>query len=109
MEDADIYAWQPGQNVMLRLIRAIVAGCKAEPSLNAWYDSQRIGRYVVKKVDLGIAVDTPDGLLVPVLRNVESRIAPLDDKLEPALEASLRRPGQFPAALERCRLLAGLP
>ena len=73
MEDADIHAWQPGQNVMLRLIRAIVAGCKAEPSLNAWYDSQRIGRYVVKKIDLGIAVDTPDGLLVPVLRNVESR------------------------------------
>jgi 2-oxoisovalerate dehydrogenase E2 component (dihydrolipoyl transacylase) len=75
MDDADIHAWQPGQSVMLRLIHAIVAGCKAEPSLNAWYDSQRIGRYVVNKVDLGIAVDTPDGLLVPVLRNVESRDA----------------------------------
>lgn len=73
MDDADIHAWQPGENVMLRLIHAIVAGCEAEPSLNAWYDSQRIGRYVVKKVDLGIAVDTPDGLLVPVLRNVDSR------------------------------------
>ena len=58
---------------MLRLIRAIVAGCKAEPSLNAWYDSQRIGRWVVKKVDLGIAVDAADGLLVPVLRNVGER------------------------------------
>jgi pyruvate dehydrogenase E2 component (dihydrolipoamide acetyltransferase) len=73
MDDADIHAWQDGQNVMLRLIRAIVAGCKAEPSLNAWYDSQRIGRYVVKKIDLGIAVDTPDGLLVPVLRDVGER------------------------------------
>jgi pyruvate dehydrogenase E2 component (dihydrolipoamide acetyltransferase) len=73
MDDADIHAWEPGGNVMLRLIRAVVAGCKAEPSLNAWYDSQRIGRYVVKKVDLGIAVDTPDGLLVPVLRNVGER------------------------------------
>lgn len=73
MDDADIHAWTPGQNVMLRLIRAVVAGCKAETSLNAWYDSQRIGRYVVKKIDLGIAVDTPDGLLVPVLRNVGER------------------------------------
>jgi 2-oxoisovalerate dehydrogenase E2 component (dihydrolipoyl transacylase) len=73
MDDADIHAWSPGSNVMLRLIRAIVAGCKAEPSLNAWYDSQRIGRWVVKKVDLGIAVDAPDGLLVPVLRNVGER------------------------------------
>jgi 2-oxoisovalerate dehydrogenase E2 component (dihydrolipoyl transacylase) len=58
---------------MLRLIRAVVAGCRAEPSLNAWYDSQRIGRWVVKKIDLGVAVDTPDGLLVPVLRNIAER------------------------------------
>ncbi len=27
----------------------------------------------MKNVDIGIAVDTPDGLLVPVLRNVETR------------------------------------
>ena len=73
MDDADIHAWHADERVMLRLIRAIVAACRAEPSLNAWYDSQRIGRYVVAKVDLGIAVDTPDGLLVPVLRNVGER------------------------------------
>jgi pyruvate dehydrogenase E2 component (dihydrolipoamide acetyltransferase) len=73
MDDADVHAWAKGENVMLRLIRAVIAGCRAEPSLNAWYDSQRIGRYVVNKVDLGIAVDTPDGLLVPVLRNVGER------------------------------------
>jgi pyruvate dehydrogenase E2 component (dihydrolipoamide acetyltransferase) len=73
MDDADIHAWEAGTKVMLRLIRAIVAGCAAEPSLNAWYDSQRIGRWVVKKVDLGIAVDAADGLLVPVLRNVAER------------------------------------
>jgi 2-oxoisovalerate dehydrogenase E2 component (dihydrolipoyl transacylase) len=73
MDDADIHAWAPDSRVMLRLIRAIVAGCRAEPSLNAWYDSQRIGRWVVEKVDLGVAVDAPDGLLVPVLRNVGER------------------------------------
>ena len=75
MDDADIHAWAPGTKVMPRLIRAIVAGCRAEPSLNAWYDSQRIGRWVVDKIDLGIAVDAPDGLLVPVLRNVGERDA----------------------------------
>ncbi len=73
MDDADIHAWESGSRVMLRLIRAIVAGCKAEPALNAWYDSQRIGRWVVKKIDIGIAVDAADGLLVPVLRNVGER------------------------------------
>ena len=73
MDDADIDAWPEGANVMLRLIRALVVGCRAEPSLNAWYDSEKIGRWMLKKIDLGVAVDTPDGLLVPVLRNVAER------------------------------------
>ena len=75
MDDADIEAWPAGAHVVLRLIRALVAGCRAEPSLNAWYDSEKVGRWVLKKVDVGIAVDTPDGLLVPVLRNVDTRDA----------------------------------
>lgn len=73
MDDADIEAWPPGTHIMVRLIRALVAGCRAEPALNAWYDSEKIGRWVLKKVDVGIAVDTPDGLLVPVLRNCHER------------------------------------
>jgi 2-oxoisovalerate dehydrogenase E2 component (dihydrolipoyl transacylase) len=72
-DEADIDVWAPDQDVTLRLIRAIVVACKAEPSLNAWYDSQAVGRRVIKKIDLGIAVDTEDGLFVPVLRNVGNR------------------------------------
>jgi pyruvate dehydrogenase E2 component (dihydrolipoamide acetyltransferase) len=72
MDDADINAWSSG-SIMLRLIRAIVAACRVEPSLNAWYDSQAVGRRLLKNVDIGIAVDTADGLLVPVLRNLEQR------------------------------------
>jgi pyruvate dehydrogenase E2 component (dihydrolipoamide acetyltransferase) len=82
MDDADIDAWRAGSNIMLRLIRALIAACRAEPALNAWYDSQAVGRRLLKNVDVGIAVDTPDGLLVPVLRNVETR-AP--DQLKSAL------------------------
>jgi pyruvate dehydrogenase E2 component (dihydrolipoamide acetyltransferase) len=67
----------------MRLIRALVAGCRAEPSLNAWYDSEKIGRWVLKKIDIGIAVDTPDGLLVPVLRNCGERDA---EELRQALD-----------------------
>jgi pyruvate dehydrogenase E2 component (dihydrolipoamide acetyltransferase) len=73
MDDADINAWPASGNIMLRLVRALVAACRAEPSLNAWYDSQAVGRRLLKNVDIGIAVDTADGLLVPVLRNVERR------------------------------------
>ena len=82
MDDADIEAWADGFT-MLRLIRALVAGCRAEPALNAWYDSEKIGRWVMKKIDIGIAVDTPDGLLVPVLRNCGERS---QDDLKAALE-----------------------
>ena len=83
MDDADVDAWPAGTHTMLRLIRALVAGCRAEPALNAWYDSEKIGRWVMKKIDIGVAVDTADGLLVPVLRNCGER-SPED--LKAALE-----------------------
>ena len=72
MDDADIEAWEPGQRILLRLVRALVAGVRAEPGLNAWYDSKAIGRHVIRRIDLGLAVDTPEGLFVPVLRNVDA-------------------------------------
>jgi 2-oxoisovalerate dehydrogenase E2 component (dihydrolipoyl transacylase) len=75
MDEADIDVWPEKADVTIRLIRALVAGCRAEPSLNAWYDSQAVGRRVLKKIDLGIAADTPDGLFVPVLRDVGNRNA----------------------------------
>jgi pyruvate dehydrogenase E2 component (dihydrolipoamide acetyltransferase) len=87
-DDADLGAWWPqSDDLMLRLIRAIAAGCKAEPSLNAWFDSHSLGRRVLPQIHLGIAVDTPDGLFVPVLRNIGERSA---DDLRQGLER-LRR------------------
>lgn len=75
IDDADIHAWPPGTDVTIRLIRALVAGCRAEPGLNAWFDGNAGRRHVLEKIDLGIAVDLPDGLFVPVLRNVAHRDA----------------------------------
>jgi 2-oxoisovalerate dehydrogenase E2 component (dihydrolipoyl transacylase) len=84
MDDADIEAWAPGTRILLRLVRALIAGARAEPGLNAWYDSKTVGRHIIRKVDLGLAVDSPDGLFVPVLRNVDA-MAPEE------LEGALRR------------------
>jgi pyruvate dehydrogenase E2 component (dihydrolipoamide acetyltransferase) len=75
IDDADIHAWSPHTDVTIRLIRALVAGCRAEPGLNAWFDGRMARRHVMEKVDLGIAVDLPDGLFVPVLRDVAHRDA----------------------------------
>jgi 2-oxoisovalerate dehydrogenase E2 component (dihydrolipoyl transacylase) len=72
-DEADIEDWPAGEDTTIRLVRAIAAACKAEPSLNAWYNSEAGERRLIKRIDLGIAVDTEDGLIVPVLRNVGER------------------------------------
>ncbi len=71
-DDADIHYWQPGQDITARIVRALVAGCRAEPCLNAWFDGDEMTRTIHKHVDLALAVDTPDGLIVPVMRGVDT-------------------------------------
>jgi 2-oxoisovalerate dehydrogenase E2 component (dihydrolipoyl transacylase) len=74
-DEADVEAWLPGGDTTIRLVRAVVAGCRAVPDLNAWYDGRTMERRLIKQIDLGLAVDTGDGLFVPVLRNVGGRDA----------------------------------
>ena len=84
MDDADVEHWPAGVSALARLARAIVVAWRAEPGLNAWYDAKADARTLREEVDLGIAVDLPDGLLVPVLRNAHR----LDEeKLASELEA----------------------
>ncbi|WP_027550574.1 dihydrolipoamide acetyltransferase family protein [Bradyrhizobium sp. Cp5.3] len=72
-DEADIDDWPTGEDVTIRLVRAIAAACTAEPALNAWYNPGAGERRLMARVDLGIAVDTEGGLIVPVLRNVAGR------------------------------------
>jgi 2-oxoisovalerate dehydrogenase E2 component (dihydrolipoyl transacylase) len=72
-DEADIDDWPTREDVTIRLVRAIAVACKAEPSLNAWYNSSAGERRLIDRIDLGIAVDTGGGLIVPVLRNVAER------------------------------------
>ena len=89
VDDADIDHWPSGTKPLARLARAIVAACKAEPGLNAWYDGKADVRTVREEVDLGIAVDLPDGLLVPVLRDAQKSIDQLEGLVAQARERSL--------------------
>ena len=73
MDDADIEHWQGSTDITIRLVRAVEAGIAAEPGLNAWFYPARGERWLHKKINLGLAVDTPDGLFAPVLRDVSSR------------------------------------
>ncbi len=70
-DDADIHAWVPGNDVTARLVRSIVVACQKVPALNAWFDGDALTRTLHNQVDIGIAVDTDDGLFVPALRNAD--------------------------------------
>ena len=74
-DDADLHRWRPGEDFTTRLLRAIAAGCRAEPGLNAWFDGESQIRRLLAHVDVAMAVDTPAGLLVPVIRDVGGRDA----------------------------------
>jgi pyruvate dehydrogenase E2 component (dihydrolipoamide acetyltransferase) len=70
MDDADIHRWTYGQDITVRLLRSLWAGALAEPGLNAWYDGEQNMRIVHKRMDVGMAVDTADGLFAAALRNI---------------------------------------
>ncbi|GAA5070287.1 dihydrolipoamide acetyltransferase family protein [Lysobacter panacisoli] len=70
-DDADLHAWIGKQDITARLVRAIVTACKTVPALNAWFDGENLSRTLHPQVDIGIAVDTEDGLFVPALRNAD--------------------------------------
>ena len=72
-DDADLHRWGEGQDITTRLLRAIATGCQAEPALNAWFDGNTQSRRLMSRVDVGMAVDTGDGLIVPVIRDVGNR------------------------------------
>ena len=74
-DDADLHSWGSGRDYTTRVLRAITAGVRTEPGLNAWFDGKSQSRTLFEHIDVGIAVDTIDGLLVPVIRHVEKRSA----------------------------------
>jgi hypothetical protein len=107
-EEADIDDWRKGDDITIRLVRAIAGACQAEPSLNAWYNAQAAERRLIKRIDLGIAIDTEGGLIVPVLRNVGERTpetcAPASIACEPTLQRARSRRRSCGARQSRFRI-----
>jgi pyruvate dehydrogenase E2 component (dihydrolipoamide acetyltransferase) len=69
-DEADIGSWWTGHDdITIRLIRAVAAGCLAEPILNSRYDGQAMTLQTLDRIDLGVAVDFEGGLIVPVVRD----------------------------------------
>jgi pyruvate dehydrogenase E2 component (dihydrolipoamide acetyltransferase) len=58
---------------LMFIIKALVAAMKQFPSFNASLSADGENLILKKYINIGIAVDTPNGLVVPVLRNVDSK------------------------------------
>jgi len=70
---ADIQSWPAGQDMTLRIIRAIAVACHAEPSLNALFDGKSLSRQLMQEINIGLAIDTTEGLYVPVIKDISNR------------------------------------
>lgn len=83
IDEVDIHAWVGKQDITVRIVRAMIAACKKEPALNAHFDSKtmRIKKY--DDMNLGLAVDMPHGLYVPIIKNVANLS---DDAIRSAVE-----------------------
>jgi len=71
-DDADIHAWAPGTDITARLIQAVCYACSQEPALNAWFDGNSSSIKQYSDVHLGLAMDTKEGLFVPVIKRAQS-------------------------------------
>lgn len=70
-DEADIQHWPQGVDITIRIIQAIIAAAKVEPALNAWFDTQHCARKCFPSVNLGLAMDSTEGLFVPVIHQAE--------------------------------------
>lgn len=55
------------------IMKAVIAALKEYPQFNSSLDDSRENLIVKKYYNIGVAVDTPDGLMVPVIRGVDNK------------------------------------
>lgn len=72
-DEADIHHWQAQTDITVRLIQAILVASKKEPALNAWFNGEHGARKCFEQVHLGLAMDTEEGLFVPVIQNAAAQ------------------------------------
>ncbi|MEC4750609.1 2-oxo acid dehydrogenase subunit E2 [Methylomicrobium sp. Wu6] len=97
---------------LMFIIKAVVAAMQQFPSFNASLSSDGESLILKKYYNIGIAVDTPNGLVVPVLRNVDTKsinqlAAELAEKSEKARQGKLM-PGDMQGGCMSISSLGGI-
>ncbi len=75
VDEVDLGHLSEQADLTVLLLQALVAASVAEPVMNAWLDGRTLKRQLFKEVNIGLAMDTPEGLFVPVLKKVEQSTA----------------------------------
>jgi pyruvate dehydrogenase E2 component (dihydrolipoamide acetyltransferase) len=97
---------------LMFIIKAVVAAMREFPSFNASLSSDGESLILKKYYNIGIAVDTPNGLVVPVLRNADTKsinqlAAELAEKSEKARQGKLM-PGDMQGGCFSISSLGGI-
>ena len=71
-DDADVHHWTKDTDITVTIIKTLIQACQQEPALNAWFDGENLARQIHQDIHLGLAVDTDEGLFVPVIHNVNT-------------------------------------
>ncbi len=83
-DEANISQRQHQGNITVQVIRAIRTACLSQPTLNGIFDAHALAFEAIDALNLALAIDTPNGLFTPVIRDVDQ----YDD---PALKACIDR------------------
>lgn len=83
IDEAIVEHWPEDADITVRLIRGLIAGQRAAPILNSWCDHARLAFAQHERIDLGLAINSSNGLFVPVLRDAASRS---DEELRKTIE-----------------------
>jgi 2-oxoisovalerate dehydrogenase E2 component (dihydrolipoyl transacylase) len=83
---------QPKLNVLPFIARAMVVALRDQPTINSHYDDEAGLLTTHAAVHIGIAAQTPNGLMVPVVRHAES-LDPWDTALEIARVSGAAKDG----------------
>lgn len=73
IEDADITHFTADADITVLLLQAMCAAVRVEPSLNAWFDGKHLTRQLFANVNIGLAVDSDEGLFVPVIKDAQAK------------------------------------
>ncbi len=91
-DDADIHEWIMKRDFTARILRATAAGCAKSPALNGFFNAQSMSHQPESRVDIALAIDTDDGLIVPVIRHVEEmNLDQIRDEVARMKKATLER------------------